>query len=133
VANPSIRRIEQLNYLIGGIVILLAALTQPRDRALGVAVGVALTCVNFFVLRRLIAKWTAEAAVGKTGHSAILMLPKMLLLMGAVVGALALLPIDAIAFTAGYSIFILSIVVETTHAALRGNPAPDAKDTETHG
>ena len=119
-ASPSIRRIERLNYVIGGVAVVIAALTQPRAMALGVAVGVALTCANFFVLRKLVVKWTADAAAGKGGStSAMLMMPKMILLMGAVVAALALLPINAIAFTIGYSIFIISILFETVHATLR--------------
>ena len=120
MGSPSIRRIERLNYIIGGLAVLIAAVTQPRAQALGIVVGVALTCANFFVLRKLIVKWTSDAASGKGGgNAAMLMMPKMILLMGAVVGALALLPIDAIAFTIGYSIFIISILFETVHATLR--------------
>ena len=47
------------------------------------------------------------------------MLPKMVGLMGAVAVAILFLPIDPIAFTIGYSIFIVSIVIETTYSALR--------------
>ena len=68
---------------------------------------------------------------GKTGNASLLMLPKMIGLMGAVAVCVLLLPIDVIAFTVGYSIFILSIVVETTYQRLR--PAA-AQDSETeHG
>ena len=120
MGSPSIRRIERLNYMLGGLAVVIAALTQPRAQALGFAVGVALTYANFFVLRKLIVKWTTDAASGKGGgNAAMLMMPKMVLLMGAVVAALALLPIDAIAFTIGYSIFIISILFETVHASLR--------------
>ena len=120
MGNPSSHRIERLNYIIGGVAVVIAALTQPRAMALGFAVGVALTCANFFVLRKLIVKWTTDAARGKGGGtSAMLMMPKMILLMGAVVAALALLPINAIAFTIGYSIFIISILFETVYVTLR--------------
>ena len=49
----------------------------------------------------------------------MLVLPKMALLMAAVVLALKFLPINAAAFAAGYSVFIVSIVVESVLAAMR--------------
>jgi hypothetical protein len=123
----SILRIERLNYLLGGILTIAAAITQPRDIALGVALGVGLTCLNFHVLRRLITKWTVAAAKGEPSNAPMLMLPKMVILMGAVALVILFLPVEPIAFIAGYSIFIVSIVIATTFAALR--PATD----ETHG
>jgi hypothetical protein len=125
MASPSIRRIERLNYGIGAIVIAVAALTQAPPIALGLTVGVALTCLNFFVLRKLVVKWTSDAAAGRTGSAPLLMLPKMIGLMGAVAVAVLVLPIDVIAFTIGYSIFLISIVVETTYSALHAQPNPN--------
>jgi hypothetical protein len=142
VATPSIHRIERLNYALGGVLVIAAALTQPRPIALGVAVGVALTCANFFVLRRLVVKWTADAAKGRTGAAPLLMLPKMVGLMGAVAIAILLLPIDPVAFTIGYSLFIVSIVIDTTYAALRPGadsatptptPTEPTRSDERHG
>jgi hypothetical protein len=133
VANPSIVRIERLNYGIGAVTIAAAALTQPRDIALGFAVGTLLTCINFFVLRKLVTKWTREAAQGRGGNSSLLMLPKMIGLMGAVAIAVVFLPINVVAFTIGYSIFIVSIIVEATFSALR-TPDSDSEPTEhKHG
>lgn len=119
MASPSILRIERINYALGGVLVVAAALTQTQPIALGIAVGVLLTCVNFFVLRKLVVRWTADAAQGKTGSAPMLMLPKMVGLMGAVAVAILLLPLDPIAFTVGYSIFIISIVIDTTYSALR--------------
>ena len=99
MAAPSMIRIERLNYVLGGVLVILAALTQPQTIALGVTVGVALTCANFYVLRRLVSKWTSDAAQGKTGNAPLLMMPKMVGLMGAVAVAILVLPIDPIAFT----------------------------------
>jgi len=130
MASPSIRRIERLNYGISAAVILLALLTQPRDVVLGVAVGAGLTCANFWVLRRIIVKWTGEVATGKAGNSSLFMLPKMLVLMGAVAVAILVLPIDVVAFTVGYSIFIVSIVVDTLYASVRTEPV---ETPETNG
>lgn len=119
----SILRIERINYVLGGVLVIASALTQPRDVALGIAIGVALTCLNFNILRRLVTKWTAAAAEGKPSNAPTLMLPKMVGLMGAVALAILFLPIQPIAFIVGYSIFIVSIVIDTTFAALR--PATD--------
>jgi hypothetical protein len=134
MATPSILRIERINYVLGGVLVLAAALTQSQPVALGVAVGVLLTCLNFHVLRRLVTKWTRDAAQGKTGNAPLLMLPKMVGLMGAVAVAILLLPIDPIAFTIGYSIFIVSIVIDTTYAALRSDPptSPDRQRSDEH-
>lgn len=135
MASPSILRIERINYAIGGVLVIAAALTQPRPIALGVAVGVALTCLNFNVLRRLVTKWTADASKGRPSNAALLTLPKMIGLMGAVAAAILLLPIDPIAFTIGYSIFILSIVIDTTYSALRTSdePSPPTETDKHHG
>jgi len=130
VASPSIHRIERINYGIGGVAIIASALNQPRPIALGLAVGVTLTCANFFVLRRLVAKWTRDAEAGRSvGNTQILMLPKMIGLMAAVALSILLLPIDPVAFVIGYSIFIVSIVIDTTYAALR----PPTNSESDHG
>ena len=121
MASPSILRIERLNYGIGAALALASLFTQSKAIALGICVGVALTCVNFFVLRKLITKWTSTAAKGQTSNAPLLMLPKMVGLMGAVAVAVLFLPIDVIAFTVGYSIFILSIVIETIYSSIFAN------------
>jgi hypothetical protein len=133
VASPSILRIERLNYGISAIAIVLALATQNPKITLGLTVGAGLTCLNFYVLRRLIVKWTAEAATGKGGNASLLMLPKMVGLMGAVAVAVLFLPIDIIAFAAGYSIFILSIVIETTYTALRPAAADPVGESPAGG
>jgi len=118
VAKHSIIRIERLNYAIAAIVALVGVLTQPNRIALGLAIGAVLTCANFFVLRKLVVKWTTDAARGETGAAPYLILPKMVGLMGAVAVAILLLPINAIAFVIGYSIFLVSIVIETIYSAV---------------
>ncbi len=132
MANPSIARIERMNYALSAVVVLAALLTQSRAITLGVAVGAGLTCLNFYVLRRLIVRWTAAAAQGKSSHAPLLMLPKMIGLMGAVAVAILVLPIDAIAFAVGYSIFIVSIMIEAVYSALRTEPVAPT-DENSHG
>jgi ATP synthase I chain len=128
VASPSIRRIERLNYGISAAAIVVALVTQAQPVTLGLAIGAGLTCLNFYVLRRLIVKWTTEAAEGKSGNSGLLMVPKMLGLMGAVAAAVLLLPINVVAFAIGYSIFIASIIIESTYTALRPSAANSASE-----
>ena len=136
MASPSIHRIERMNYALAIVVTVVGLLTQSKSIVLGLMVGSALTCLNFFVLRKLVVKWTADAASGKGGGAAsMLMLPKMVFLMGAVALCVLLLPIDVVAFTIGYSIFIISIVIDTTYSALRTPDEAGQSSTETdnHG
>lgn len=123
MASPSILRIERTNYALAVVTVLVGLLTQDKSIVIGLMAGSALTCLNFFVLRKLVTKWTAEAASGKGGNSSLLMLPKMILLMGAVALSVLLLPLNVIAFTVGYSIFIVSIVIEAAYSALRSAPS----------
>jgi hypothetical protein len=130
VAKPSILRIERLNYAIGAVTAIGGFITQSNRVALGLAVGCALTCANFFVLRKLVVKWTTDAARGETGPAPYLMLPKMVGLMGAVAIAILLLPIDAVAFVIGYSIFLVSILIDTVYAAVTPTPMPTPSEQE---
>lgn len=142
MGTASILRIERLNYLFGGVLVILAALFASQDQALGVAVGVALTCLNFFFLRKLIFKWTAAVKAGdeRGGARIYLILPKMIGLMAAVVLVMLFLPIHPVGFVIGYSIFIASIVVGgvldllMTPSPEPGPPAGDPNPTSrTHG
>jgi hypothetical protein len=123
---------ERWNYGLGAVIVALAAITQPRSISLGITAGVLLTCANFFVLRKLVVKWTSDAAAGKPGNTPLLILPKMIGMMGAVAVVVLFLPINVIAFIIGYSIFMVSIVAETIYSAMR--PQPDAEASEhKHG
>jgi hypothetical protein len=140
LASPSILRIERINYALAVVTVVIGLVTQSQEVVLGLMVGSALTCLNFFVLRKLVAKWTAEAASGKGGNASLLMLPKMIFLMGAVAVSVLVLPLDVIAFTIGYSIFIVSIVIEAAYSALRssdqhvsGGAAPDPDSEHSNG
>jgi len=131
VIPGSLRRIKRLNYLLGGVLVIAAAVTQPQAHALGVAVGVALTCFNFFLLDRLITKYTNDVAAGRpSSNSAMLMIPKMMGLMGLVVFCLAVLPISGLGFVVGYSVFVGSIFVEIFLSAIL--PSPSTSE-QNHG
>jgi len=131
-----LHRIERLNYALGGLAIIITALTQPQKVALGMAVGVALTCLNFFLLRKLIGKWTSDAAKSGGGSMGgqLLVLPKMIGMMAAVVLCLWLLPINAVAFAIGYSIFVVSIFAEMILSTfLPVPPEQDGTSEQTDG
>ena len=132
----SLIRVERLNYVLGGILCIVAALTRSRAEALGVAVGVALTCLNFALLRRIIGRGIAAAASGESSNRMLLVMPKMMALMAAVVIALKFLPISAPAFAIGYSIFVVSVTIETVYSLLMPKSptaAPQDGNENNHG
>jgi hypothetical protein len=130
--TASLLRIERMNYLVGAILCIGAALRYPQHIALGVAIGVALTCLNFAVLRRLVFRWSEDARKGVSSNRILLVLPKMVALMGAVVVVLWVLPIHAVGFVVGYSIFLVSLTIESIYSALVP-PPPDDGDGEPPG
>ncbi len=134
----AILRIERLNYLFGGITVIVAALIASRAQALGVTVGVALTCLNFLALRKIVFRWTAAVKAGddKGANRVYLILPKMIGMMGAVALVMLFLPIDAVGFVIGYSTFIVSIVVGTVLDLILSPTVDSAGDdtpTSSHG
>lgn len=110
-ASASIR-IERLNYIFGAIAIAITATLGTRDQLIGMAVGAAISCLNFSILRRLVGKVVSTEGKGK-GIAAMLFLPQMLGLMGAVTLALWYLPASPVFLAIGFSIFMVSIAVET--------------------
>ncbi len=101
-----------MNYVLGGVLVAAAAFMFTRAGALGVLVGVVLSCVNFSVMRRMLQGWMRRSSgLPRSTHSFV-MVPKMALLMLAVVLALYFLPIKAEGLAIGFSIFLVSIAVE---------------------
>lgn len=108
----SLTRIERLNYIFGGVLVMAMAFVLTRAGALGVLVGVILSCINFTVMRRMVQGWMHQAAQQR-GTRSYFMVPKMALLMFAIILALRFLPITAEGLAIGFSVFLLSIMVET--------------------
>ena len=107
--------IERLNYVLGGVLSAVAALVLPTDQSLGVLAGVVISSINFSILRRVVENWLQGAKEG-SNISGLLLVPKMAAVMVAVVLALNFLPISAHWFMVGFSIFALSIAIETARA-----------------
>ncbi|MCP4443719.1 MAG: hypothetical protein GY811_00040 [Myxococcales bacterium] len=116
-------RIERLNYVLGAILMLICAGLSGTHFTLGVLTGVVLTCLNFSLVRLLVAKILAAGGANQ-GRAAILFVPKMSGLILAAALAVFLLPISPIGLGIGFSVFLVSIVVESirfmTGAALLG-------------
>jgi hypothetical protein len=127
----SLIRIERLNYVLGGALIVVMAFVLPFSGALGVVVGVILSCANFSVMRRMVQGWMRQARAGG-GNRSFFMAPKMALLMLAVFLAIRLLPITAEGLAIGFSVFLLSIAVETVRyiSSPRVNGTSGTDDSE---
>ena len=121
--RTSLSRIERMNYILGGVIVALAGVLGTPAHVLGALVGVILAAVNFSLVRRIVERMML-AAQGKPAAKAqgLYLMPKMLILMGAAALALIFLPISAVMLAAGFSVFLLSIGVETVRYVL-GSPA----------
>ena len=118
-AADTLKRIERLNYLFG-IALVLGSLALTKKAFVGgVMVGVAITCLNFAVMRALGSGLTKHVAAGGSPGKAIVLLPKTIALMAIVALALAFLPIDPLGFVMGFSIILLSITTEAVLAIVR--------------
>ena len=108
----SLERIERLNYVFGAVLIFVCIALTSTHFSLGVSLGVALTCVNFTIIRRLVDKLLA-AHPDRRGPTAFFFVPKMAGILAAVSLAIFFLPISAIGLGIGFSVFLLSIMVES--------------------
>lgn len=131
-AAETLRRIERLNYLFGIALVLGAVALTNKAFVGGVMVGVAVTCLNFAVMRALGSGLTRHVAAGGSPGKAIILLPKTIALMTIVGLALWLLPIDPLGFVMGFSIILLSITTEAVRSILRP-PTTTSPDEQHHG
>jgi len=124
----ALARIERTNYVLTAIAVAVGALVLGRPYALGLGVGALVASLNFSLIRRLVERWT-HAAVEKRGATALLFVPKMAVLIGIVFVAIRYLPLSPVAFAIGFSIFLISIAIESARFAVRGG----ADDHEPNG
>ena len=129
-AAETLRRIERLNYLFGIALVVGAVALTNKAFVGGVMVGVAVTCLNFAIMRALGSGLTRHVAAGGSPGKAIILLPKTIALMTIVALALWLLPIDPLGFVMGFSIILLSITTEAVRSILR--PPPTTSPDEQH-
>lgn len=106
-------RIERLNYFLAAIAVSATAIVGTREQLFGMAAGAIISCLNFSVLRRLVGRVVSAQQAGRKSLAGVLFLPQMLGLMGAVTLAVLLLPVSAIYLAIGFSVFMVSIGIET--------------------
>lgn len=108
----SLERIERLNYIFGALLIFLCIFFAEIRFTLGVTIGVILTCVNFTIIRRLVDKLLGTAG-SEQGKAAFYFVPKMAGVLLCISLAMYFLPISAIGLGIGFSIFLLSLLIES--------------------
>jgi len=118
----SLKRIERLNYLLGGVAVAASAFFLSRPQIFGLILGVALGAINFTLISRIVEKWLGkagdanEADSNKAAVSGFFLIPKMMGLLGGVFVALYFLPISPATLAIGFSIFLISIAIETARS-----------------
>ena len=119
--RTSLARIERMNYLFGGALVAVSGVLGTLEHVLGALVGVLLSALNFSLLRRIVERMMLAAQGRADGNKAagLWLLPKMVGLMAAAGAALLFLPISPIMLAVGFSVFLLSILVETVWYVLR--------------
>lgn len=115
----SLRNIERLNYMLGAVLVIGAAILMSRPDVLGVLVGVALSCANFTLMRRMV-QWWISTPPERRGARTLVLLPKMTGVMLAVALAIFFLPVSAIGVLVGFSVFLGSIAIETVRYTVAG-------------
>ena len=89
-----------------------AEITGPAVVGFEVTIGVVLTCLNFTFIRHLVQRMLVVHP-DKRGATAFFFVPKMAALLVAAALAIFFLPISAIGLGIGFSVFLLSIMVES--------------------
>lgn len=107
------RRIEAMNYILGGIAVAVSLFVLTKPEILGLLCGALLGALNFSAIRRLVESQVRAQKTGGSGAGAALIFPKMLALIAAIAAVMFLLPISAAFLALGFSIFLVSIAVET--------------------
>jgi amino acid transporter len=119
-------RIERLNGLFAGLLILASAIFFSTPVLIGVAVGAVLAVVNFWGVRRLV-----QASLRTDGPRRaalqLLLIGKMGVLFLLVFLAIRFLPLHPVGLAVGMSVFLISIAVESARFALSGG-SPEAHD-----
>ena len=127
----SLRNIERLNYMLGAVLVIGAAILMSRPDALGVLAGVALSCINFTLMRRMV-QWWIQTPPERRGPRTFVLLPKMMGVMLAVALAIFFLPVSGLGVLVGFSVFLGSIAIETVRFTLAG-PARRAQESPEGG
>ena len=121
--------VERWTLVLAAIVIAAATITMSRRVALGVSVGAAIMCLNAYAMRRLGQR--VLKTISRPGFAILLFNAKMGLLIAVVYLALRFLPVDAIGFLVGVSVFPVAIVAAAIHenSSHAGSEVPPSTST----
>jgi hypothetical protein len=121
-------RIERLNGLFAGALILAAVVFFDLQVAVGVAVGAGLAIVNFYGMRKLVVASLRRSGTQRAMLQLLLIL-KMGVLFVLVFLAIRFLPLHPAGLAVGLSVFLISIAVESVRHALTddGSEAHDGR------
>jgi len=116
--KKTVTAIERWNIIIGIAMVAASVVFWRLDVFVGMAVGVGLGAVNFMAIRWVVGKFMVvkESARGALAGA---LLVKMLGLIVLVFLAIKYLPMNALAFAAGISVFFVSILIETARIGSR--------------
>jgi hypothetical protein len=123
-------RIERMNYVFAGLLIALLAALGTREQLLGAAIGSVVSCLNFSAVRRIVERTLRARAKDGGSGQAMFMLPKMMILIFVVAAAIYLLPLSPVFLALGFSIFLLSIAIESVRFIMA---PPSGGDGTSHG
>jgi hypothetical protein len=122
----SIQRIERLNYLLGGLLVAGTALLGSREQMFGALVGALVSSINFSLIGRIVRRMGSPGGGGS--GAALMLVPKMLGVMAAVTLAILFMPLSAVMLAAGFSIFLVSIGIETIRFAINHGDDKQSED-----
>lgn len=118
-APPGDQRLSSLERWTLGLaaaVIAVSLLALPQRITLGVSIGAGLMCLNAWALRRIGLR--AVRTADRPGLSLLLFIVKMTLLLGVLYLILRYLPVDAIGFIIGVSVFPVAALISALRSGL---------------
>ena len=116
--NETIRSIQVINIILY-ILFLAVSLFFPKKVIIGVAIGGALSVLNFFFIQSLIG--SALANNTKIGLKLFLYFIKLTGLLGLIYISIVYVEQNSIAFVIGLSIVFISVIIQSTINTLVSN------------
>jgi hypothetical protein len=116
--------LERWTLGLAAAVIGVSLLALPQRITLGVSIGAGLMCLNAWALRRIGLR--AVRTADRPGLSLLLFLVKMTLLLGVLYLVLRYLPVDAIGFIIGVSVFPVAALISALRSGLDAAGEVDA-------
>ena len=123
--------VERWTMILALVAIAASAFTMSRPMALGVSLGAALMVLNTWALRRIGQRVLRTFA--RPGLAILLFNLKMGLLLGLVYVVVRYLPIDAIGFLVGVSVFPVAVVIAALLHAVQAPAQGEGDATPPRG